>query len=61
MSEENVEVVRRGRASRLRRVVGSGDFDRYLETIDPDIRWDISAHPLPDVPNTGQGPTEGPI
>ena len=33
----------------------SGEFDAWLETIDPDIGWDISAHPLPDVPNHGRG------
>ncbi len=32
-----------------------GDVDAWLATIDPDIGWDISAHPLPDVPNHGQG------
>jgi len=32
-----------------------GDLDAWLETIDPDIGWDISTHPLPDVPNRGQG------
>ena len=33
----------------------SGEFDAWLETIDSDIGWDISAHPLPDVPNHGRG------
>jgi ketosteroid isomerase-like protein len=27
----------------------------WLETIDPAIGWDISTHPLPDVPNRGRG------
>ncbi|HLM27618.1 MAG TPA: nuclear transport factor 2 family protein [Thermoleophilaceae bacterium] len=50
MSQENVEIVRRGTELWLR-----GDFAGWLETIDPEIGWDISAHPLPDVPNRGQG------
>ena len=50
MSEENVEVVRRGAELWL-----SGDVDGWLKTIDPDVGWDISMHPLPDVPNCGQG------
>jgi ketosteroid isomerase-like protein len=49
MSQENVEIVRRGFE------LISGDFDAWLETIDPDIGWDISTHPLPDVPNKGSG------
>jgi ketosteroid isomerase-like protein len=50
MSRENVEVVRRSFELWL-----GGDFDAWLTTIDPDIAWDISAHPLPDVPNHGRG------
>ena len=50
MSQENVETVRRGLELWF-----SGDFDGWLETVDPDIGWDISAHPLPDVPNRGRG------
>ncbi len=50
MSRENVEVVRRGVELYL-----GGDIDRWLETIDPAIGWDISSHPLPDVPNRGRG------
>jgi hypothetical protein len=45
MSQENVERVR----DNFRRFQ-SGD-QGWIETIDPDIEWDISAHPLPDVPN----------
>ena len=48
MSQENVETV--GRAMKLLR----GDVDAWLELMDPDIGWDISTHPLPDVPNQGQ-------
>jgi ketosteroid isomerase-like protein len=50
MSEENVEVVRRSYALFL-----SGDLEAWAETFDPDIGWDISTHPLPDVPNLGRG------
>ena len=49
MSQENVEVMRR--SFDLWR---SGDIDAWLETIDPSISWDISTHPLPDVPNHGR-------
>jgi ketosteroid isomerase-like protein len=50
MSEEDVELVRRGFELWTR-----GDLEAWLETIDPAIGWDISAHPLPDVPNQGRG------
>ena len=50
MSGESVEVM--GRSFELWR---SGQIDAWLETLDPDIGWDISTHPLPDVPNTGRG------
>jgi ketosteroid isomerase-like protein len=50
MSRENVEIMRSSYELWLR-----GESDAWLETIDPDIGWDISAHPLPDVPNHGQG------
>ena len=50
MSQENVAVVRSSFE-----LFFQGEFDAWLETIDPDIGWDISAHPLPDVPNQGRG------
>jgi ketosteroid isomerase-like protein len=50
MSQENVEVVRRGTEEWLR-----GNLEAWIETIDPEIGWDISTHPLPDVPNRGRG------
>jgi ketosteroid isomerase-like protein len=50
MSQENVEAMRRSFEMWM-----GGDFDAWLKTIDPDVGWDISAHPLPDVPNHGQG------
>jgi len=50
MSEGNVEVVRRSfehwRAGRIA---------EWIDTLDPDLDWDISAHPLPDFPNRGRG------
>ncbi len=45
-----MEVVRRGTEEWLR-----GNLEAWVETIDPEIAWDISTHPLPDVPNRGQG------
>ena len=50
MSQENVERVRRSIDLWL-----SGELDAWLETIDPNVGWDISTHPLPDVPNQGRG------
>ncbi len=50
MSDENVEVVRRGMELFLR-----GDLDGWRATADADIGWDISTYPLPDVPNHGRG------
>jgi ketosteroid isomerase-like protein len=49
MSEENVERVRE--ADRLFR---EGD-PTWTDGLADDIEWDISAHPLPDVPNRGSG------
>ncbi len=50
MSAETVEVMRRSFD-----FWRSGAVNAWLETLDPDIGWDISAHPLPDVPNHGRG------
>jgi ketosteroid isomerase-like protein len=50
MSQEDVELVRRSTELWL-----SGDFEGWLETIGDEIEWDISSHPLPDVPNRGRG------
>jgi ketosteroid isomerase-like protein len=49
MSEENVEVISGAFAAWLR-----GD-DRWLEAVDPEIEWDFSAYPLPDLPEHGKG------
>jgi len=48
MSQENVDLIRRGTELWLR-----GNVEAWLETIDPGVGWDISTHPLPDVPNRG--------
>ena len=32
-----------------------GSIGEWIETLDPDIEWDVSAHPLPDFPNRGSG------
>src|SRR6476469_9465167 len=50
MSQENVDLIRRATEMWLR-----GDFERWFETLDPAVGWDISTHPLPDVPNRGHG------
>jgi ketosteroid isomerase-like protein len=49
MSQENVERIR----DTFRRFQ-SGD-PGWIDAIDRDVEWDISAHPLPDVPNRGRG------
>ena len=50
MSQENVELVLRSMGHRL-----AGRFAEWVDTLDPDIGWDISAYPLPDWPETGSG------
>jgi ketosteroid isomerase-like protein len=50
MSQENVEVVRA--SFELWR---DGRMGEWIETLDADIEWDISAHPLPDFPDRGSG------
>ena len=50
MSEENVEAVKR--SFELWR---DGSIGEWIETLDPDLEWDVSAHPLPDFPNRGSG------
>jgi len=50
MSAANVEVVRQGMELFL-----GGDVEGWRRTIDPHVGWDISMHPLPDVPNHGRG------
>lgn len=50
MSPDNVEVVRRGQEAR-----SEGRVHDWIDTLDPDIEWDISGYPLPDFPEHGAG------
>jgi ketosteroid isomerase-like protein len=50
MSQENVDLVRRSFE-----LFKDGRIAAWIETLDPEIEWDISTHPLPDFPNTGSG------
>jgi ketosteroid isomerase-like protein len=50
MSQENVEAVKR--SFELWR---DGRIGAWIETLDADIEWDVTAHPLPDFPNSGSG------
>jgi ketosteroid isomerase-like protein len=50
MSRENLDVVRRGYEAR-----SAGRIVEWIDTLDPDIEWDISGYPLPDFPERGSG------
>ena len=50
MSQENVEVVRASVE-----LWCDGRMSEWIATLDADIEWDISAHPLPDFPDRGRG------
>ena len=50
MSQENVEVVRASFE-----LWCDGRMGEWIATLDADIEWDISAHPLPDFPDRGRG------
>ncbi len=50
MSQENVEVIRAGFE-----FWRDGRMGEWIETLEADIEWDISAHPLPDFPDRGSG------
>ena len=50
MSQENVELVAGGFEARL-----AGRDNDWVATYDPEVAWDISAHPLPDWPERGSG------
>jgi len=50
VSRDNVEVVRRGQEAR-----SAGRVGEWIETLDPNIEWDISGYPLPDFPERGSG------
>ena len=50
MSQENVEVIRA--SLELWR---DGRTVEWIEMLDADIEWDLSAYPLPDFPDRGSG------
>ena len=50
MSEENVERAREGFELWRR-----GDAQAFLELVDPDVEWDLSAYPAPGVEARGRG------
>jgi ketosteroid isomerase-like protein len=50
MSHENVEVIRASLE-----FWRDGRMGEWIDTLDADIEWDISAHPLPDFPDRGSG------
>jgi len=50
VSRENTEVVRRGHEAR-----SAGRIGEWIDTLDPDIEWDITGYPLPDFPERGRG------
>jgi uncharacterized protein len=50
MSKENVAAIRR-----TYELWFGGQFDAWLDMIDPDVGWDFSNEPLIDVPNKGSG------
>jgi ketosteroid isomerase-like protein len=50
MSQENVEVVRASFE-----LWCDGRMGEWIATLDADIEWDISAHPLPEFPDRGRG------
>ncbi len=50
VGEENVELVSQGFEHWQH-----GRVDDWIKTLDPDVEWDISAHPLPDFPDRGRG------
>jgi ketosteroid isomerase-like protein len=50
MSQENVELISASFA-----LWREGRTGEWIETLDADIEWDISAHPLPDFPDRGSG------
>ena len=50
VSGDNIDVVRRGAEAR-----SAGRFGEWIDTLDPNIEWDISGYPLPDFPERGSG------
>ena len=53
MSDENKQVVQRGHEAR-----SAGRIGDWIETLDPDIEWDISGYPVRRLPGAGRGRKE---
>ena len=53
MSQENVDAYRASFEAWQR-----GDFEKWIQSMDPEIEWDFSAYPLPGVANRGTGRDE---
>jgi ketosteroid isomerase-like protein len=50
VSRQNVEVIRRGHEAR-----SAGRIGEWIDTLDPQIEWDISAYPVAGFPERGRG------
>jgi ketosteroid isomerase-like protein len=50
VSQENLDVVQRGHEAR-----SAGRIGEWIDTLDPNIEWDISGYPLPEFPERGSG------
>lgn len=53
MTDQNKQVVQRGHEART-----TGRIGDWLETLDPDIEWDISGYPVAGFPQRGRGRNE---
>jgi ketosteroid isomerase-like protein len=53
VSQENIEVVLHGYEAR-----SAGRVGEWIQTLDPNIEWDISGNPLPEFPERGRGRDE---
>ncbi len=53
MSDQNRQVVQRGYEAR-----SAGRIHDWMETLDPEIEWDISGHPVEGFPLHGTGRSE---
>jgi ketosteroid isomerase-like protein len=53
MTDVNKQVVQRGHEART-----TGRIGDWLETLDPDIEWDISGYPIAGFPQRGSGRNE---
>jgi ketosteroid isomerase-like protein len=53
MSDQNKKVVQRGHEARSK-----GQIWEWVQTLDPDIEWDISGYPIAGFPRQGRGRDE---